>query len=380
VRIFWGVLVFAVIAPTYASLLKTSVNWDPDGFMYTRMMLVDRGYSEEQAYAEASRFYLAQKVARDPTVAVLYGAHPPRFFVTQYALFRARVLYPWLGALLYPKFGLEALWIISAACVSLAAVGLFAILCFGAPPWLAALGTVAAMGYPLMHELGAAAGTDAMAFLEWTVFLAAMMAYARRPRAAWFVVAVVAAALMGVTRPAIWLPVGAAAGLFVFAHRSGDTARRAAALRMLVAQAVVALGALGYTAFLHGAGFLELVRWQYAWHVDRHGHWTQYGIVGWYALFALRGFVIEPVWLAAAGTPVLAIAAGAMGLWRRRDDPAVAVLVGAAAIAPLAILANPPDFARALEIPVVPTVMFGVVALIADALRAPRAPRPLPAT
>jgi hypothetical protein len=374
------VLVIAVIGPTFASLLKTSVNWDPDGFMYSRMMLVDRGYTEEQAYAEASRFYLSQKVAQDPAVAVLYGSNPPRFFVTQYALFRARTLYPWLGSLLYPKLGIWALWIISAVCVTLAAAALYAILCFGAPPWLAALGAIAAMGYPLVHELGTAAGTDGMAMLEWTIFLAAMMAYARRPSAVWFVVAVISAALMGVTRPAIWLPVGAAAGFLVYACRSGDAVRRAAAVRMLIVQAVIAVGALGYTALVHGAGFFELLRWQYAWHIDRHGHWTQYGIAGWYTIFALRGFVIEPVWLAAAGTPVLAITAAAIGLWRRRDDPAIAVLVGAAAIAPLAILANPPDFARALEIPVLPVVMFGVVALLADALRAPRAPRPLSAT
>jgi hypothetical protein len=369
IRLLWGLAVVVAVALTLAHDVRAKPRWSPDSFLYTRMMLVDTGLSEDAAHALASRYYMATPAGVEPTAPGFYGPNPPQFYVAQYALFRARTLYPWLGSLLYSRLGFRALDWISALGVALAAGAIYALLLFVAPSWLAACGALAAVSTAQIRNVGTLATTDGPALAEWTLALVAMLAYARRPSRGWLLLAVVASALLAITRPAIWLPVGAAAGMAVAAYRAKDVGFRRAALVMLVAQLAVAAGALAYTAALHGAGLFEQLQWQYDWHRYRHGHWVGYGIVGWYLLFVLRDVVIEPIWLVAAGTPVLAIAAGAVGLWRHRGDPVVPVLVGVACVAPLAIFTNPEGFDRPFELSLTPVVMIGLCALLADGLR-----------
>ena len=368
-----GLVVLLAVGATLAHDVRKDNRWEPDGFLYTRMMLVDTGLSEADAHRAASRFFLSTPAAHDPDAPDFYGSHPPAWYEAQYPLFRARPLAPRLAALVYPRLGFRALKDVSAAGVVLAAVALYVLLLLVAPPWLAALGAIAGAGTPLVRDAATLPMTDGAALAWWTIALVAIAFYARRPTRTALVISLVAAVLLALTRPAIWLPLGAACGLAVAAYRSGDPARRGSALPMLVGQSLVAAGTLVYVAAVHGAGFATLQRWSYDWQTTLHGPFVGHGVAFWYAAWFARALVIEPASLAARGVPLFALAIAVVGVLARRRDALVPVLVGVACAAPLAIVANPYDFQRALELPLTPVVLTGVVAAVAAALPAARA-------
>ncbi len=141
--------------------------------------------------------------------------------------------------------------------------------------------------------------------------------------------------------------------------------------RAAVATAVVGAVLL---AAVHGAGFATLTRWSYEWQSAIHGPYVCHGIAAWYAGWLLRGLVIEPATLVERGGPLLALAIAAVGILARRRDTIVPVLLGVVCVAPLAIVANPPDFRRALELPLTPVVFAAVAAAVAAALPTIAAP------
>jgi hypothetical protein len=365
-----GLLVLFAVAAVLAHDVRKDARWDPDGFLYARMMLVDTGLSADDAHREASRFFLTTPAAHDPDARDFYGASPPGWYEAQYPLFRARPLFPKLASLAYPRLGFRALKDVAAAGVVIAAVALYVLLLLVAPPWLAALGAIAAAGAPLVRDAATMPMTDGVALAWWTIALGAIAFYARRPTRTALAMSLLAAVLLALTRPAIWLPVGAAAGLAVAAYRSGDAARRRAALTMLAGQVVVAAGTLVYTAAVGGAGFFTLQRWSYDWQTAIHGPYVGHGVGAWYAAWIAHALVIEPASLLARGVPLLALGIAVVGVLARRRDAIVPVLLGVACAAPLAIVANPPDFQRALELPLTPVVLAGVAAAVAAALPA----------
>jgi hypothetical protein len=361
--------VVLVVAASVTYQLRTSDKWTPDGFLYARMMLVDTGLSEPEAQAAASRFYLTTPAANDAHERTFYGSRAPAFFQAQYPLFRGRPLYPWLAAQLYPRFGFFALKLIAALGAVVAAAAAYRLFLLFAPWWLAACGAIAAVSPVVIGEAAVLPLTDGLALGWWTVALAAIATCARRPTRGALAVAIAAAALLALTRPAIWLPVGAAAGFVYAARRAGDPAVRRGALVMLLAQLAVAAGAVVYTAAVHGANLATLTQWAYTWQTAEHGEFVERGIAGWYAALIVRDIGLEPARMVLHGWPVLAAAAAAVGFTLRKRDLSVAVLLGAACAAPLAILLNPIDIVRTLDLPLAPVMMAGVVAALGAALR-----------
>ena len=362
--------VLLAVAATLAYEVRKDDRWDPDGYLYTRMMLVDTGSSEDAAHAAASRFFLSTPAARDPQARGFYTLQPPAWYESQYPLFRARPLYPELAALAYPRLGFRAMKDVAAAGMLVAALALYVLLLLVAPPWLAACGALAGVATPIARDAATMALTDGVALAWWTICLAATAFYARRPTRAALVTALAAAVLLALTRPAIWLPLGAAAGFVVAAYRAGDPGRRRSATALLAGQAAVAAGALLFTAAVHGAGFGTLVRWSYDWQTAIHGPYVGHGAAAWYAAWLVRGLLTEPATVIERGVPLFALAIAAVGILARRRDALVPVLLGAACVAPLAIVANPPDFRRALELPLTPVVLTAVAAAVAAALPA----------
>ncbi len=374
----WGALAVLAVALTYAYELRHAERFSPDAYVYQRMLLEDRGVSRDAALAQVRAYYNSRPDAvNDPDAKGLYTDHPPAWYVAQYPLYRGRPLIPWLGSKLYPFLGFRALDWMAAAGVVVACGAIYLLLLEFAPAWLAALGALAASTTPLVRDVGTLGIADGVAYALWAICLLATVRYARRPTTAMLVVAVLANVVLGFTRPAIWLA-PAAAGALVLAAYAGGRAPLRPRLVLFGAQIAVGLFAIAYTAAVHGAGFFELLRWQYDWHIARGQHWTEYGVWGWYALFVLRDLVIEPLRIVREGTPLFALGAAAAGLWSLRRDPRVAALAGVAVAAPLAIFVNPPDYGRALEVPLTPVVMAGICALLAAGLR--QRPADTPAT
>ncbi len=241
------------------------------------MMLVDTGLSAEDAHREASGFFLTTPAAHDPDARDFYGSHPPAWYEAQYPLFRARPLFPRLAALPYPRLGFRALKDVSAAGVVLAAVALY-VCCSSSRR----RGWPRSERSPPRGRRSCASRDDADDRRHRARVVDDRAGRDRVLRAASDAngarVSLVAAVLLALTRPAIWLPLGAAAGLVVAAYRSGDPYRRGGAVAMLAGQSLVAAGTLISIATVHGAGFATLQRWSYDWQTAIHGPYVGHGV------------------------------------------------------------------------------------------------------
>ena len=365
-----GLVVLLAVGVTLRTTCA-NIRREPDGFLYTRMMLVDTGLSEADAHREASRSFLTTPAAHDPDAPDFYGSHPPAWYEAQYPLFRARPLAPRLAALLYPRLGFRALKDVSAAGV-------------GWPRWRSTscccssrrrggrLGAIAAAGTPLVRDAATLPMTDGAALAWWTIALAATAFYARRPTrtalgsrssppcsstspgprsgcrwappaALWW------RRTARATRPGAAAPCDAR-GTEPGGRGGAGLRRRRPRRRLRDAAAVVVRLADHAPRAVRGPRRRVLVRRLVR---ARAGHRARHP--------------------RRARVPLFALAVAVVGVLARRRDAIVPVLVGVACAAPLAIVANPYDFQRALELPLTPVVLTAVVAAVAAALPAARA-------
>lgn len=349
-----ALLVVATVTTAVYRVRHDAPLWPPDAAIYLRMTLEDRGLSPDRARTQADAFL--RTMASDPENRGLYGANPPAYYVQQFDLFRTRPLYPRIAAELYPAFGPHALQIVAAVAYVLAACALFAILLAFAPPWLAALGAFGFATTPSVLGVAALGLTDEPALLFWIVSLGAILAFVRRPSVAALGVAGVASLLLAFTRPAIFLPVGASLGA-LFALRA-DPLRRPAMLALVATTAGAAVVFLAYTAVVHGPGLADQLRWEYDWQHAIGAGGAEHGFGSWYA-GALAGVTGEALTFDVyKNGALLVFVLAALGIASARRTPLVAVLAGAACASVVALLANPLEFVRSVELPLVPLVVI----------------------
>lgn len=361
-----AVLVVSLVTAAYRLHHDAGI-WTSDSAIYLRMALAHRGLGEAEAKREADRFMAGTAEGRLPESKGFYGPNPPRYYATQFAIFRSRPLYPLLGAALYPRLGPHGLQVISAAAYVLATVATFAMLLLTVPPATAGLGALAFATAPQVLALAALPLTDELALLFWTCALGAMLRYVRAPGAAAAVAVGVAALLLTFTRPAAYLPCAAAFGCALAIWRGPRRPVAVALLAVTVAAGVVfAL----YTAAVHGPGLSTQLGWQYEWQRDVAGPGANGSFLHWYAIAlasALGLLLTVGVYKYAALFP-LALAVYGTRL-ARRDD--LGLLLGGAAGALAAIGANPLEINRTALLPLTPAVVV-LATLSLDRLFSPR--------
>ncbi len=379
--------------------------WEPDAAIYLRMALEDRGLARDAARAEADRFIATTSEGRNPASRGFYGPTPPDYYAKQFALFTTRPLFPYLGAVLYPRLGPHGLQAISAVAYVLATGAMFVVLLSVAPPWIAALGSIAFAVNPAVLDMASYGLTDELAVLFWIAALGAILAYARAPSAAsarapaaasaasarapsaasaGLLLAVgVASLALAFTRPAVYLPIGAALGA-LGAARFGGVSRRAA-FALVAVTAGIAVVFFAYAAAVHGPGLREQLAWQYDFARATGLAPQSQGFVAWYARTEVSAFVKAVLHEIFVNAGPVTIALAAIGLVLRRRTSLVAVLLGAACATVAALLANPLEFVRTVELPLAPVVtMLATVALAELVLRvrsrstAPPGGQPIP--
>ena len=339
--------------------------WEPDGFIYLRMSLQDRGAPRDEALRIANGYALtATSAASDPESRGFYSDSPPAYYRDQAALFVTRPLYPALGAVLLPRLGPPALKVVSVAAYVGAAVVMYVLLLGFAPAWLAALGAIALALTPNVQNLAALPLTDELGLCFWIASLCTLLWYVREPSARHLALLVAATALLTFTRPAVYLPFGAALAVFL-------TAGRGSALRTGAGRAVLAIGALGvifavYTVAVHGPGLATQLRWQYDWQVATHGRFANHGFAVWWALSVLaaaaQALVVDAYKNNALFTVVLAL----FGVLVAPRSLAVRAAAGAAAASLVAILVNPLEVSRTVTVPLTPVlIVLATIALAA---------------
>jgi hypothetical protein len=345
--IFTLVVVVSFAAGAYR-LQHAADTWSPDASIYLQMALHDRGLSQAEATDAANRFMQSTNEGRDDPQ--FYTAAPPAFFSEQHQLFSNRPLYPAVAALL-PTSAPRALKTISALAYALVPIVVFAILLGVVPVWVAALAALGTAAQPLVYELSGHAVTDELALLFWVSAFGALVAYLHRPRAVMLLALVVLTAALAWTRPAIYLPLGAAFTAVLTAR----AAARRSALAALAAIGCVALAFVAYSSATHGATLLSELRWDYAWQHARHGPYAQNGLAAWWLKSFARALpqtAIDFNRNVGVFTAILAALAFAVA----RKSPLVAAAAGGLMATLLGLIGNPFDFAveRTVILPAIP--------------------------
>ncbi|HEX3462433.1 MAG TPA: glycosyltransferase family 39 protein [Candidatus Elarobacter sp.] len=368
-----AVVLLVSLATAAYRLRHDAAIWTSDSAVYLRMALGDRGLTEAQAKVESDRFMMTTPEAKIPESAGFYGPNPPPYYAKQFDLFRSRPLYPLLSAALYGALGERGMKLISAAAYVLATLLMFGLLRAWVTPVVAGLGALAFATAPQVLDLSALPLTDELAVLFWIAALGAMLRYVRAPSPAALAAVLVAALLLTFTRPAAYLPFAAACGLAVALR--GDRARRPEVLRLLAVTAGVGIVFAVYSVFAHGPGLVAQLRWQYDWQVATGGPWSSGGFVHWYvfAVAAAIGLLLTVgVYKYAALLPLVLAVYGAR--IARRDE--LGLLLGGAAGALAAILANPLEINRTALLPLTPIVVVLATLALGRLLGALRAPEP----
>jgi hypothetical protein len=364
-------LVLLVVASATTAVYRLNHDaalWPPDAAIYLRMTLEDRGIARDEARDRADAFL--RTTSSDPDSRAFYGAHPPAYYARQFDLFRTRPLFPRVAALLYPRFGPHALQIVAALAYVVATCLLFAILLPLAPPWLAALGAFAFATAPSVLDVAALGLTDSPALLFWIASLGAILAFVRRPSAAALAAVALASLLLAFTRPAVFLPVGASLGAW-YALRN-DPAGRRAMTALVATTAGVAVVFLAYSAVVHGPGLAEQLGWEYDWQRAIGGRAAAHGFAAWYASALLRIVGDALTFDVYKNGALLGLVLAALGIAAARRTPLVAVLAGAACASLVALVANPLEFVRSAELPLVPVVVILATVALAVLVRAVR--------
>ncbi len=350
-------LVLLVVASAATAAYRVNHDasiWPPDAVVYLRMTLEDRGEPRDEALARADAFM--RTTISDRAGRAFYGPNPPAYYVRQYDLFRTRPLVPRVAALLYPRFGPRALQIVAAVAYVAATVLLFAILLPLVPPWLAALGAFAFATAPTVLGVAALGLTDAPALLFWIASLGAILVYVRRPSAAALTAVAAASLLLGFTRPAIFLPVGASLGAWCALR--DDPRRRRAMTALVATTAGAAVVFLAYTALVHGPGLVEQLGWEFDWQKAIGAPFAASGFVPWYAGALVRDVADALTFDIYKDGALLGMVLAVLGFVAARRTPFAGVLAGGACSVVVALLANPVEFVRSVELPLVPLVVI----------------------
>jgi 4-amino-4-deoxy-L-arabinose transferase-like glycosyltransferase len=342
--------------------------WTPDGAIYLRMTMQHRGMDADSARTATSQFVLGElnkaSVSNPATGGAgdraLYGSTPPQYYVDQFGLFRNRPLYPIVAAAIYPKFGPFALKIVSAVAYVAAIMAILALLLSMTATWKALIGALVFATQPVVLGLAALPLTDELALFFWTCAFGAVLTYQRRPSTISGIAILLASLALTFTRPAFFLPLGAAIGAYIVMRRS---VKPLVALAPLIATLIAGLAYFAYSAAVHGASLGTQLHWQYVWQQSINGSGSQSSPAVWYVkslgLSAYRMILLAVPNLGGVIVVLLAL----LGLRYTRVSNAAAICVASAVAIALAIFANPLDIERPVLLPLAPVVI--VLAIVA---------------
>ena len=365
------VVVIAIVIAAYR-VHHDARRWDPDAAIYLRMTLEHRGLTQDAARAAAEQLIRESTPQLDPRLRSYLGGHPPQFYVDQFALFHGRQLYPTLAALIYPRYGPLGLRLISAFAYICAVLAMYLLLrTFTGVP-IAAVGAVALGTAPAVLDSVALVTTDQLGNLFWICALGALIAYVRKGTVTPLIGLIVAALALSLTRPAIYLPLGAAIGAFIVGR---NTPMRRASTVALVAVSLVTVFYLLYSVLVHAAGPVAQLRWEYEWYQAIRAPFTGHGFLAWWLPTIAFAGVLESLLDIYKNGALLIIAFalfGAISIWGTIE---MAAILGGSISVLVALVANPADVERTVTLPITPlAVILATVALqrLADARSTPR--------
>ena len=373
-RVLFAVFLVAIAVALVILQLRQPV-FTPDGVVYARMMLADRGVSQARARDDVRAFYLTTPLARDSRYRPFLLDDNRGMFTRTAKPFASRVLYPWIAAAFFPWEQYYALPLVSAIAYVIATLLMYWMLLAFCTPVNSAIGAFLFAVSPVVRYLSGAALTDMLALCLLVAVFGAMIRYALHGGNAYLALALASEIGLSITRPLPYVPLGAALGLAAYAfatHRDPMLLRKAAVLSIA---AVIAWGAYALAAALtHTPSLSSHLHWLYN---AAKTHWLyggtgtlspteQHSFAAWYVhqlALAARGWVKSQV---VEIYPAVALIASACGLYAGRKSPASWIFAGGVLACCLGIFANPiePELRRLIDAPATIGVAGGIAMLL----------------
>lgn len=327
-----------VVVGACALLRHTPRAWAFDGYTYAIMAQVDAGIPYARARTEAQRVVRSYTYETTDARRVKIAAWYPPYW----RLFSARPLYPYIVGLLWARFGVVSMFIVSGAAYVIVVLLTYLLALRYADAAIAALASlVFGMSY-IVLVLATRPLTDELALMFWVGFVIAALRYADRP-SAWRLLTVCALAVaLNLTRPLVYAPVCCVAPLVFLRPRAGMPLLL---ITLLAAVPTIAIAAVGRISVPMPSPYVAA------------------------AFDAAKTAVKELVF---GVLPAMGLA-GLCAVPRNVDR---AMLFGAALAIVPTILANPigADMLRVAVAPVLPLAACGGAALLAPVLRYAIAP------
>ncbi len=355
--ILYGVLLILLTSIFIGRLTQAKPNWSFDGYTYAIMMQMDAGVPYAQARRVSQRFYAGKPPASDSETAPYLKTAYPQYW----QLFAPRLLYPRIASWLWPRYGMQALLLVSEASLVGCVLLLFLLLLEYTGPEAAAL---LALGFALVPEvqlLASGALTDMLATFFWFGALWSMLRYATTARVPWLLGYTAFATLMSLTRPIAYIPLACAAVLLLAGLLRQNARFVAAALALgAIALALCVLG-LVLEARAGGPGLIAIMQGL------RAG--SRYLSHGPFAIWYVARVIAVLATFAAASLALLAPVVAVPALWRRRMDADGALCAGAMLSALLTALVDPivGDATRVVLVPLLPVLCIGLAMAIGKA-------------
>lgn len=348
--IAYGVLLVLLTSVFIARLTQAKPNWSFDGYTYAIMMQMDTGVPYAQARRVSQRFYADKPPANDSETAPYLKTAYPQYW----QLFAPRLLYPRIASWLWPRYGMQALLMVSCASLVGCALLLFLMLLHYTGPEAAAL---LALGFVLVPEvqlLASGALTDMLATFFWLGTLWSMLRYATTARVPWLLGYAAFATLMSLTRPIAYIPFACAAVLLL-AGLIGHNARFVGAAIKLGAIAFALCVLLVVLEARSGSPSMIAIMQG----LRAGSHYLSHGpFLMWYAARVVAVLVTFTAAALALLAPVVAVPA----LLRRRMDADGALCIGAILSSILTALVDPivGDATRVILVPLLPILCIGL--------------------
>jgi hypothetical protein len=159
-------------------------------------------------------------------------------------------------------------------------------------------------------------------------------------------------------------------------RRASLGTRRRNALGLVAVTAAAGLVFLAYTLAVHGPGIAEQLRSEYDF-ARATGDAGTRGLVGWYAVALARAFGEALTLDVYKNGALFTIVLGALGLVVAPRKGLVPILVGAGCASLIALLVNPLEFVRTVELPLTPIMTLLATAALAVLARNARSHRAL---
>jgi len=348
--ILYGVLLVLLSSLYVNRLTQTKPNWSFDGYTYAIMMQMDTGVPYAQARRVSQRFYADKPPATDSETAPYLKTAYPQYW----QLFAPRLLYPRIASWLWPRYGMQALLLVSEASLVGCVLLLFLLLLEYTGPEAAALLAVGFALVPEVQLLASGALTDMLATFFWFGTLWSMLRYATTARVPWLLGYAAFATLMSLTRPIAYIPLACAAvlllaGLLRHHARFVGAAIKLGAIAFALCVLLVVLEARSGSPSM--IGIMQGLR--------AGSHYLNHGpFVMWYAARVVAVLVT----FAAAALALLAPAVAVPALWRRRMDADGVLCAGAILSSLLTALVDPivGDATRVILVPLLPILCIGL--------------------